>query len=95
MERVERIILWIVLLVLLAGATFSYAHLRQVDPWAVETLAESVCRWVTAQLGALDYGVAGCATSAVVALAGLASALANLGKRRKPALTEGVPRKRP
>jgi hypothetical protein len=44
MARANQLQGWTVVLALLAGAEFSYAHLRQIGLWAVELVAQSVWR---------------------------------------------------
>jgi len=84
MERGERITMWAVsLAVLLAGAAFSYAHLRRMDLWALKILAGSVWRLVAQRFCAFDYGAPGWVASAGLTLTALVSGVANLGKGRR------------
>lgn len=95
MERVERITMWVAsLAVLLAGAAFSYAHLRHIDLWALKILAGSVWRLVAARFWAYDYRTAHAAwwAALVVALAVtiFVSGLANLERGRRRTATEAI-----
>ena len=89
MERAERIVLWVTsLAILLAGTTFSYAHLRQIDPWAVDTFTTTVWRLVVERVSAFNYTGAGWMASLAVVLTSLVACVVSLGKGRKPAANE-------
>ncbi len=91
MERADRVTMWVVsLAVLLAGAAFSYAHLRQMDLWALKILAGSLWRVVAERFWAYDYGAAGWAASVVVTLMALVPGVANLEKGRGRAATGAI-----
>jgi len=77
------------LAVLLAGAAFSYAHLRHSDLWAWKILAGCLWRLVAEQFWAYDYRAAGWAASVGLAVTVLVSGLANLEKGRRTA-TEAI-----
>jgi len=91
MEKAERITMWVAsLAVLLAGAAFSYAHLRHSDLWALKIMAGSVWRMVAERLWAYDYRAAGWAVSVGLAVTVFVSGLANLEKGRRRAATEAI-----
>ena len=94
MERADRITMWVVsLAVLLAGAAFSYAHLRQMDLWALKILAGSVWRVVAERFWAYDYRAARAAcwaASVAPAVTMFVSDLANLEKRRRRVVPEAM-----
>jgi hypothetical protein len=91
MERAERITMWAVsLAVLLAGAAFSYAHLRQMDLWALQTLAGSMWRLLAGRFWAYDCPAAGGAASVTLAVTALVPGLANLGTGWRRATTKAL-----
>jgi len=88
--------MWVVsLAVLLAGAAFSYAHLRQMDLWALKILAGSVWRLVAERFWAYDYGAAGWAAFGGRDLDGLGAGCCQPRERTRAGGHRGDPRRRP
>jgi len=91
MERAERFTICVAsLAVLLAGAAFSYAHLRQIDSWAVETFAGSVWRLAAERFSGYDCGATGWVAAAIIVVTALASGFVNFSKEPHQPATEAI-----